>query len=88
MALGLRNRLAGPGSSSIGSVEGNRKRGVHADGVFVGHYAPGMNSIKLQLWLAPFPIFLLGPPPLLLSLFIQPFTKGSPQQVDSRSVKT
>lgn len=27
-------------------------------------------------------------PPPLLSLFIQPFTKNSPQQVDNRSVKT
>lgn len=63
-------------------------RGIHADSVFVGHYSPRMNSIKLLLWLTPFPSSLLKPPPLLLPLFIQPFTKNSLQQVDNRPFKT
>lgn len=35
MALRLTNRLFGSGSSSIGSVEGRRVWGIHADSVFV-----------------------------------------------------
>lgn len=53
MALRLRNRLFGSGSSSIGSVEGSRVRGIHADSVFVSHYSPRMNSIKLLPQLTP-----------------------------------
>lgn len=44
MALRLRNRLLGFGSSSIGSVEGRRARGIHADSVFV--------AIIHQEWIA------------------------------------
>ena len=53
MVLRLSNRLVGPGSSSIGFVEGSRERGIHADSVFVRHYSPRMNSIKLLLRLSP-----------------------------------
>ncbi len=77
MALWLRNKLVGSGSSSIGSVKGSRVRGIHADSVFVGHYSPRMNSIKLLLWLTPSRRPCWNPPPLVLSLFIQAFTKNS-----------
>lgn len=77
MALRLRNRRVGSGSSSIGSVEGSKVRWIHADNVFVGHYSPRVNSIKLLLRLTPSHLRCWKPPPLLLSLFIQPFTKNS-----------
>ena len=69
MALRLRNRLVGSGSSSIGSVEGRRVRGIHAGSVFVGHYSPRMNSIKLLLRLTPFQSSLLKSPTPSLSIY-------------------
>lgn len=68
MALRLRNRLDGSGSGSIGSVVGSRDRGIHAVSLFVVHYAPGLNSIKLGYGL-PLPLPNVKPLPPSHSLY-------------------